>query len=283
MAASCLSLAINTSVVSIASTRSSQHLTRKSSVCKIVSPSFFSAAALPASEIFDRSLSHISLPSSSSCRRIGTNSILAFNSEFYHIPYTEGIPVGSKLKLFNLPCNCDRQALIDHFSTCEAVVESLEITNNAESEENASGFVVLGSLDEACAAVAQLDGAIFQGKCVRMDFVERRPHEPNYNSRPRSRSRPLSISQESANKIYIGNLPWRVDDAGLEQLFAAHGTVQDARVMRDRESGRSRGFGFVVMSTAAEMEKAIAALDGSEVEGRLVRVNPAVVRDASRL
>lgn len=191
--------------------------------------------------------------------------------------------MGSKLKLYNLPYNCDRQALIDYFGTCGAVVERLEIANNPEAEGNASGTVVLGTLDQACMAVAQLDAARFQGKCVRMDFVEKRPYETNYNSKPRvtSRNRPNSTSPASSpNKIYIGNLPWRVDDVGLQQLFSAHGTVQDCWVVKDRENGRSRGFGFVVMSNASEMEKAIAALDGSEIEGRLLKVNVAASRDA---
>lgn len=67
---------------------------------------------------------------------------------------------------------------------------------------------------------------------------------------------------ESAYRIYVGNLPWDVDDARLEQVFSEHGKVVNARVVYDRESGRSRGFGFVTMSTETELNDAIAALDG---------------------
>ena len=66
----------------------------------------------------------------------------------------------------------------------------------------------------------------------------------------------------SAFRAYVGNLPWQVDDLRLEQVFSEHGNVVSARVVYDRESGRSRGFGFVQLSTEAEVEDAIAALDG---------------------
>lgn len=65
-----------------------------------------------------------------------------------------------------------------------------------------------------------------------------------------------------AFRIYAGNLPWGVDDARLEQVFSEHGKVLEARVVYDRETGRSRGFGFVTMSSQNELDDAIAALDG---------------------
>lgn len=67
---------------------------------------------------------------------------------------------------------------------------------------------------------------------------------------------------EPSFRIYVGNLPWQVDDGRLEQLFSEHGKVVDARVVYDRESGRSRGFGFVTMASETEVNDAIAALDG---------------------
>lgn len=63
-------------------------------------------------------------------------------------------------------------------------------------------------------------------------------------------------------RIYVGNLPWDVDDSRLEQVFSEHGKVASAKVVYDRDSGRSRGFGFVTMASEAEMNDAIANLDG---------------------
>ena len=76
-------------------------------------------------------------------------------------------------------------------------------------------------------------------------------------------------------KMYVGNLSYDVQNSDLEQLFAQHGTVQSADVIIDRDSGQSKGFGFVEMSTDAEAEAAIAALNGYEYQGRSLNVNEA--------
>jgi RNA recognition motif-containing protein len=75
-------------------------------------------------------------------------------------------------------------------------------------------------------------------------------------------------------KLFIGNLPWSVGDAELTEIFARHGEVQSARVINDRDTGRSRGFGFVEME-AADIATVIQATDGYEVDGRNLRVNQA--------
>ena len=76
-------------------------------------------------------------------------------------------------------------------------------------------------------------------------------------------------------KLYVGGLPYSTSESHLEELFAAHGTVESARVIRDRMSGRSRGFGFVEMTSEEEAEKAIQALNGTQLEGRTLVVNEA--------
>lgn len=79
-----------------------------------------------------------------------------------------------------------------------------------------------------------------------------------------------------ANKrIFIGGLPYSTSDRELEQLFAAYGTVESARIVTDRMTGRSRGFGFVEMSSEEEAAEAIARLNGTEFEGRSLTVNEA--------
>ncbi|MDX1964583.1 MAG: RNA-binding protein [Pirellulales bacterium] len=76
-------------------------------------------------------------------------------------------------------------------------------------------------------------------------------------------------------RIYVGNLPWSMSNADLEELFGAHGNVRMAEVMSDRETGRSRGFGFVEMDSDESMNSAIDALNGKEVDGRPLVVNEA--------
>ena len=76
-------------------------------------------------------------------------------------------------------------------------------------------------------------------------------------------------------KIYVGNLPWSATDASLRDAFAAFGDVQSASVVTDRETGRSRGFGFIEMEDGADADKAIRELDGRDLDGRAMRVNEA--------
>jgi RNA recognition motif-containing protein len=78
-----------------------------------------------------------------------------------------------------------------------------------------------------------------------------------------------------ARKLYVGGLPYAVDSAQLEEIFRAHGNVQSAQVVTDRETGRSKGFGFVEMSTDEEAAAAITALNGSDCGGRTLTVNEA--------
>ena len=80
-------------------------------------------------------------------------------------------------------------------------------------------------------------------------------------------------------KLYVGNLSYSVTDSELEQMFAAHGTVQSAQVIMDRDTGRSKGFGFVEMGSDAEAQAAIAALNGQDNGGRALTVNEAKPRE----
>ena len=82
-----------------------------------------------------------------------------------------------------------------------------------------------------------------------------------------------------AKKLYVGNLSYQVDSSELEQLFGQHGQVLSAQIINDRETGRSKGFGFVEMANDAEAEAAIQALNGQEHGGRALTVNEARPRE----
>jgi cold-inducible RNA-binding protein len=88
-----------------------------------------------------------------------------------------------------------------------------------------------------------------------------------------------NITRMSNNKLFVGNLSFNTSENDLQDAFAAHGTVLEAKLMTDRESGRPRGFGFVTMGTQQEAEAAIAALNGSSVDGRALTVNAAKPRE----
>ena len=79
--------------------------------------------------------------------------------------------------------------------------------------------------------------------------------------------------------IYVGNLPWSASDQEIADAFAAHGTVEKATIIVDRDSGRSKGFGFVTMNDNDEANAAIEALNGYELGGRGLKVNEARPRE----
>jgi RNA recognition motif-containing protein len=81
-------------------------------------------------------------------------------------------------------------------------------------------------------------------------------------------------------KLYVGNMSYDMDSSALQELFSAHGTVQSAEIISDRETGRSKGFGFVEMGTEAEAAAAISALNGQEHGGRALTVNEAKPKES---
>jgi cold-inducible RNA-binding protein len=89
----------------------------------------------------------------------------------------------------------------------------------------------------------------------------------------------FSGGPQMGKKLYVGNLSYGVTDSDLETMFAAHGTVQSAQVIMDRETSRSKGFGFVEMGNDQEAQAAIAGLNGKDKEGRALTVNEARPRE----
>jgi RNA recognition motif-containing protein len=81
-----------------------------------------------------------------------------------------------------------------------------------------------------------------------------------------------------STKLFVGSLPWSVDDEELKQAFEKQGTVVSAKVVKDRDTGRSRGFGFVEMENSTDAKNAIKALNESELNGRNIVVNEAKAR-----
>ena len=88
-----------------------------------------------------------------------------------------------------------------------------------------------------------------------------------------------TVKHHMSSKLFVGNLSFDTTENDLQDAFAAHGTVTETNLMMDRVSGRPRGFGFVTMSTPEEAQKAIAALNGSQLGGRALTVNVAKPRE----
>lgn len=82
-----------------------------------------------------------------------------------------------------------------------------------------------------------------------------------------------------STKIYVGNLSYETDNASLDQMFKPYGTVASAQIIMDRDTGRSKGFGFVEMGSSDEAKTAIGALNGTQINGRAITVNEAKPRE----
>lgn len=177
-------------------------------------------------------------------------------------------PEEAKLFVGNLPYDVDSEKLAQLFDGA-GVVEIAEVIYNRETDRSRGfGFVTMSTVEEAEKAVEMLNGYDVNGRLLTVNKAAPRGSRPE---------RPPRESEPSC-RVYVGNLPWDVDSARLEQLFSEHGKVLSARVVSDRETGRSRGFGFVSMASESEVNDAIAALDGQTLDGRAIRVNVAEER-----
>jgi cold-inducible RNA-binding protein len=88
--------------------------------------------------------------------------------------------------------------------------------------------------------------------------------------------------KKMSKKLFVGGLAWATTDNTLRDAFARHGEITDCKVVTDRDTGRSRGFGFVTFAEAADADSAVNALEGSDLDGRTIRVNEAQQRTDNR-
>lgn len=175
-----------------------------------------------------------------------------------------------RLFVGNLPFSVDSKSLADVFQEV-GVVDLVEVIYDRETGRSRGfAFVTMNSVEDAERAIGQLDGSEVAGRSIKVNF----PAPKSSTERPRRDfERRAPSSRDNPNKLYIGNLSWGMDDESLQELFSEFGRVTDAKVVMDRETGRSRGFGFVTLSNANEVNEAVSALDGVEVDGRTIRVS----------
>jgi len=98
----------------------------------------------------------------------------------------------------------------------------------------------------------------------------------------RQSRRTRNARNDVSKKLFVGSLSWNTDDHGLREAFAPHGEITEATVITDRDSGRSRGFGFVTFADGEAADKALAALNQTELDGRTIKVDVAEERSRDR-
>ncbi|KAG6580608.1 RNA-binding protein CP29B, chloroplastic [Cucurbita argyrosperma subsp. argyrosperma] len=183
-----------------------------------------------------------------------------------------------KLFVGNLPFSVDSAQLAGLFESA-GQVEMVEVVyDKMTGRSRGFAFVTMSSADEAEAAAQQFNGYELEGRSLRVNNGPPPPKRDDFSFRG-SRN---SSNFDKPNRVHVSNLAWGVDDHALENFFRQQGDVVEAKVVYDRESGRSRGFGFVTFNSAEDVTNAIQSLDGADLNGRSVRVSPAEARPPRR-
>lgn len=184
---------------------------------------------------------------------------------------------GGRLYVGNLPYSMDSSQLAQLFGEAGTVVSVEVIYDRVTDRSRGFGFVTMGSVEEAQEAIRLFDGSQVGGRTVKVNF----PQVPRGGERevlgPKIRNMNKGYV-DSPHKIYAGNLGWGLTSQDLRDAFADQPGVLSAKVIYERDTGRSRGFGFVSFETAEAAQSALDAMNGVEVQGRPLRLNMATER-----
>ncbi|XP_013694669.2 RNA-binding protein CP29B, chloroplastic [Brassica napus] len=199
-------------------------------------------------------------------------------------PQEQSFSADLKLFVGNLPFNVDSAQLAQLFESSGNVEMVEVIYDKVTGRSRGFGFVTMSSVSEVEAAAQQFNGYELDGRQLRVNAGPPPPkREDSFSRGPRSSFGGGSGGGGgSGHRVYVGNLSWGVDDMALESLFGEQGKVVEARVIYDRDSGRSKGFGFVTYNSAQEVQNAIQTLNGADLDGRQIRVSEAEARPPRR-
>lgn len=179
---------------------------------------------------------------------------------------------GTRLYVGNLPYTMTSKELTDIFSEVGKVASVEIVYDRVTDRSRGFAFVTMQTVDEAKQAIMTLNGAQVGGRSVRVNF----PEVPRGGERevmgPKIRSSYRGFI-ESPYKIYAGNLSWKLTSQGLKDAFDNQPGILSAKVIYERDSGRSRGFGFITFASMSEAQNALDAMNEVELEGRPLRLN----------
>ena len=176
-----------------------------------------------------------------------------------------------KIYVGNLSWNAtseDLQAAFGEFNVTAADV----VLDRNSGRSRGFGFVTVASAEDLGRAVEAMNGCEIDGREVRVSKAQSPGDRPERPLRMPGERRQMRREPDN-RRVYFGNLSWGMDHLDLQDLCSEFGAVQDSRLITDRETGRSRGFGFVTMSSEAEADEVVAQLNGQDVDGRVLRVN----------
>lgn len=173
-----------------------------------------------------------------------------------------------RLFVGNLPYTFTSEELTDAFSEAGRVDDAQIIYDKVTNRSRGFAFVTMATAEEAAKAIQMFDGALLGGRTARVNY----PEVPRGGER-RTVTMAGRRRDDGTYKVYAGNLGWGVRADALRAAFEGQAGLIDARVIFERETGRSRGFGFVSFRTSDDAQAALEALDGVELEGRPLRLS----------
>ncbi|CAJ1882333.1 unnamed protein product [Sphenostylis stenocarpa] len=185
-----------------------------------------------------------------------------------------------RLYVGNLPYSITNSQLTDLFGEAGTVASAEIVYDRVTSRSRGFAFVTMGSVENAKEAIRMFDSSQVGGRTVKVNF----PEVPKGGERLVMGAKIRNNNKgfvDSPHKIYCGNLGWGVTSQSLREAFAEQPGVLGAKVVYERDSGRSRGFGFVSFTTAESAEAALDFMNGVEVQGRPLRLNMAEARTPS--
>ncbi|CAI8614940.1 unnamed protein product [Vicia faba] len=185
-----------------------------------------------------------------------------------------------RLYIGNLPFSLTSSELSEIFAEAGTVVSVEMVYDRVTARSRGFAFVTMKSVEEAEAAIQMFDGSQVGGRSAKVNF----PEVPKGGERLVMRQKNRISNQgfvDSPHKIYAGNLGWGVNSQDLRDAFAEQPGILSARVVYERDNGRSRGFGFVTFETAEDLQAALNAMNGMEVQDRPLRLNLAAERKSS--
>lgn len=188
-------------------------------------------------------------------------------------------PEAGRLYIGNLPYAITSSELSQVFGEAGNVVSVEIVYDRVTDRSRGFAFITMASVQDAKEAIRMFNGSQIGGRTVKVNF----PEVPRGGERevmgPKIRSSNRDFI-ESPHKIYAGNLSWIITSEKLKDAFVDNPGLLSAKVIYEKHSGRSRGFGFVTFSSGEAAESALSAMNGKEVEGRPLRLN--LAGDASR-
>lgn len=179
---------------------------------------------------------------------------------------------GSKLFISNLNYDTDEQALEQRFQESGTISECKIIRDTTTRQSRGFGFLTYQNPTDAGEAILRFNGTEIDGKEIRIEFAKKsRPR----NQRERSRSPVGDGKDQTGKNLYVTNLSYSTQEEDLRGIFDEFGSIADCKIVRDFETRKSRGFGFVTFSELEDANKARNRLNGREIEGREIRIEVA--------